>query len=133
MAADERTSLACSLSPGQAHDGVEGRKLLTRVGRLAEPRDLVMDRAYEGNATRQLAEELGYIPTVPPRRHRKVRWEYSRELYAQRNIVERLIRRLKGFRRVFTRYDKLDWMYLGYVTLACVYEAFFRQLSVNTP
>ncbi len=92
-----------------------------------------MGRAYEGNATRQLAEELGYIPTVPPRRHRKVRWEYRRELYAQRNMVERLIRRLKGCRRVFTRYDKLDWMYLGYVTLACVHDAFFRQLSVNTP
>ena len=96
------------------------------MGRIKEPCHLVMDRAYEGNATRQLAWELGYIPTVPPRRHRKVQWEYRSELYAQRNIVERLIRRLKAYRRVFTRYDKLDTMYLGYVTLACIFEAFIR-------
>ena len=74
---------------------------------------MVMDRAYEGNQTRQLARDLGYIPTVPPRRHRRIQWDYSRELYGKRNVVERLIRRLKSFRRVFTRYDKLDMMYWG--------------------
>ena len=126
MAIDERTVLVIALSPGQAHDGVAGRKLLERVGKQQEYRNLVMDRAYEGAETRQLAWDLGYIPTVPPRQHRKVQWEYSLELYGQRNIVERLIRRLKGYRRVFTRYDKLDFMYLGYVTLACIFEAFFR-------
>ena len=72
---------------------------------------MVMDRAYEGNQTRQLARDFGYIPTVPPRRHRRIQWDYSRELYGKRNVVERLIRRLKSFRRVFTRYDKLDMMY----------------------
>ena len=41
--------------------------------------------------------------------------------------MERLFRRLKSFRRVFTRYDKLDRMYLGFVTLACIFEAFLRQ------
>ena len=65
-----------------------------------------MDRAYEGNATRQLAWDLGYQPVVPPLRSRKEPWEYDRELYKRRNEIERLFRRLKGFRRVFTRYDK---------------------------
>ncbi len=75
MAVDERTALAISLSPGQAHDGVEGRKLLKRLGCQEERRHLVMDRAYEGDQTRQLAWDLGHILVVPPRRHRRVRWE----------------------------------------------------------
>lgn len=85
-----------------------------------------MDRAYEGNRTRQLARALAYIPTVPPRRHRKVQWECSLELYGQRNMAQRLNRRLKGYRRVFTKYDKLDLVYLEYVTLTCFFGAFFR-------
>ena len=127
IATDARTALAISLSPGQAHDGVEGRKLLERLGGPEEPCHLVMARAYAGNQTRQLARELGYLPVAPPRRHRKIQWQYDLELYGQRNIVERLIRRLKGFSRVCTRYDKLDLMYLGFVLLAVIFEAFVRQ------
>ena len=116
-----------TLSPGQAHDGVEGRKLLTLRGQQEEPAYLLMDRAYEGDATRQLARDLGYWPVVPPRRHRKVKWEYDRELYRKRNEVERLFGRLKRrFRRIFTRYDKLDQMYLGFVLLACIFELLNR-------
>ncbi len=49
-----------SLSPGQAQDAPEGRELLKR------PSHLLMDRAYEGDATRQLALDLGFIAVVPP-------------------------------------------------------------------
>ena len=128
LAADDRTALAVALSPGQAHDGVEGRKLLTLRGQQEQPAYLLMDRAYEGNITRQLAADLGYWPVVPPRRHRKVKWDYDKELYRQRNAVERLFGRLKRFRRIFTRYDKLDQMYLGFVLLACIFELLHRPL-----
>ena len=82
-----------------------------------------MDRAYEGNPTRQLAGDLGYRPVVPPLRSRKEPWEYDRELYKRRNEIERLFRRLKGFRRVFTRYDKLDVIFSGFILFALIYEA----------
>ena len=55
VAADARTALAVALSPGQAHDAPEGRKLLHRLGRMPRPIHLLMDRAYEGDETRQLA------------------------------------------------------------------------------
>ena len=55
-----------SLSPGQAHDAPEGRKLLHRLGPQQKDLSIVMDRAYEGNETRQLALELGFAPVVPP-------------------------------------------------------------------
>lgn len=67
-----------------------------------------MDRAYEGNETRQLALDLGFIPVVPPIKTRIEPWEYDREMYKRRNEVERLFRLLKGFRRVFSRFEKLD-------------------------
>ena len=67
-----------------------------------------MDRAYEGDETLQLARELGYVPVVPPNPNRRVPWEYDRVLYRRRNEIERLFRRLKGYRRIFSRFDKLD-------------------------
>ena len=82
-----------------------------------------MDRAYEGNETRQLAVDLGYIPVVPPLSTRVEPWEYDRELYKRRNEVERVFRRLKGFRRVFTRFDKLDLMFAAFVLVALIAEA----------
>ncbi len=48
---------------------------------------------------------------------------YDRQLYKRRNEVERLFRRLKGFRRIFTRYDKLDVIFLGFITFALIVEA----------
>ena len=82
-----------------------------------------MDRAYEGDETRTLAERLGFQVVVPPRAHRREPWDYDRELYKRRNEVERLFRRLKGFRRVYTRYDKLDRMYWGFIQFALIVEA----------
>ena len=95
VAADARTAMTFSLSPGQAHDAPEGRKLLHRLGPQQKDLSIVMDRAYEGNETRQLALELGFAPVVPPLSSRVDPWEYDKELYKRRNEVERLFRRLK--------------------------------------
>ena len=107
-----------------------GRELLEGLGKPAWPIHLVMDKAYEGNATRQLALDLGFIPVVPPKSDRLEPWEYDREMYKRRNEVERLFRRLKGFRRIFSRFEKLDVMYIGFLTFALIIEAL---RSVNTP
>jgi transposase len=48
-----------------------------------------------------LVLELNMIPVVPPKSNRREPWDYDRELYKKRNQVERLFRRLKGFRRIF--------------------------------
>ena len=96
IAADARTALTFSLSPGQAHDAPEGRKLLHRLGRRHGNPSVVMDRAYEGNETRQLALALGFTPVVPPLKTRVDPWEYDREMYKRHDEIERLFRRLKG-------------------------------------
>jgi len=83
---------------------------------------LLMDCAYEDNATRRVAHEQGLMPVVPPNPRRKQPWQYDKQLYKQRNGIERLFRRLKAWRRVFTRYDKLDVVFAGFITLALIAE-----------
>ena len=63
-------------------------------GEGERPCFVVMDRAYEGDETRELVEALGHTPVVPPKVNRLKPWEYDRELYKRRNEVERLFRRL---------------------------------------
>ena len=82
-----------------------------------------MDRAYEGKETRQLALELGFTPVVPPKHNRISLWEYDQAMYRRRNEIERLFRRLKGFRRVFSRFDKLDVMFMAFIHFALIVEA----------
>ena len=112
-----------SLSAGQAHDAPEGRKLLNRLGPQRENLSIVMDRAYEGNETRQLALALGFTPVVPPSSTLVSPWTYDMEMYKRRNEVERLFRRLKGFRRIFSRFEKLDVLFLGFILLTLIVDA----------
>ena len=130
VAADARTAITFSLSPGQAHDGPEGRKLLNRLGRQQDSVSLIMDRAYQGDETRQLALALGYEPVVPPLRTRIDPWDYNREVYKRRNEIERLFRRLKGFRRIFSRFEKLDVVFLD---SSSSHSSSMVYGSVNTP
>jgi transposase len=78
---------------------------------------------YERNETRQLALDLGFIPVVPALSTRVEPWEYDREMYKRRNELERLFRRLKGFRRIFSRFDKLDLMFIAFINFALIVEA----------
>ena len=126
VAADARTALTFSLSPGNAGDAPEGRRLLEGWGPQEGTPCRLMDRAYEGDETRQLALDLGFEPVVPPKRNRVEPWEYDREMYKRRNEVERLFRRLKGFRRIFTRFEKLDVLYIGFLHIALIVEALIR-------
>ncbi len=59
---------------------------------------------------------------VPPKDTRRTPWDYDRALYKRRNEIERLFRRLKGFRRLFSRFDKLDVMFLAFINFALIVE-----------
>jgi transposase len=123
VAADARTALTFSLSPGQAHDAPAGRELMQTLSGLPRRCRLIMDRAYQGDETRQLALELGFTPVVPPVSSRLTPWRYSKAWYKRRNEIERLFRRLKGFRRIFSRFDKLDVMFMAFLCFVLVVEA----------
>ena len=98
-------------------------KLLQFTPQGEEAQTLLMDRAYEGDRMREKAVQLNYTPVVPPKKNRIDPWEYDKELYKRRNEIERFFRRLKRFRRVFTRYDKLDIVFAGFILFAMIVDA----------
>lgn len=123
MAASARDVLVWSLTPGQAGDAPEGRQLIEAMGQQpAGQVALLMDSAYQDDTTRELARQLGFVPVVPPSRQRRQPWPLDKLLYRRRNEVERLFRRLKAWRRVFTRYDKNDVMFAAFITSALIAE-----------
>ena len=123
LSADEKTPVTLSLSEGHKHDAPCGRELLSVHGKVQHI-TLIADRAYEGDETRALAKDLGYELCIPPKSNRKEPWEHDTELYKRRNEIERLFRRVQEYRRVFTRYDKLDVMYMGFVVFGFIVETF---------
>ena len=60
---------------------------------------------------------------MPPLKSRLDSWAYDRELDKRRNEVERLVRRLKGVRRLFSRFEKLDVIFLGFIVFALIFDA----------
>jgi len=104
--------------------------LLETLGKQENTIDLLMDKAYEDDTTRFTAWSLKFNPVVPPKSNRKRPWAYDMELYKRRNEIERFFRRIKAYRGIGTRYDKLDLMFKAFIWLACIC-VFLR--SVNTP
>jgi len=96
--------------------------MLAALGAPRRALYLRMDLAYNGDETRQLPLDLSFIPVVPPAKTRLEPWEYDREMYKRRNEVERPFRRLKGFRRIFSRFEKLDVMFIGFISIALIAE-----------
>jgi len=107
------------LSPGSDADDPIGQELMAEVPKeLCKGKPLLMDKAYEGDSCRAKAKKCGMRPVVPPKSNRKKPWRYDKKLYEGRNVVERNFRNIKQFRRVFTRYDKLDETYNAFISIA---------------
>ena len=102
------------LTPGQRHDAPQALPLL---GELA-PAYLIADRGYDADPLVTALAARGTLAVIPPRRKRRLPRPYDPVRYAQRQAVERLFSRLKQFRRVATRYDKLDTHFLAFIQLA---------------
>ncbi len=83
------------------------------------PRTIVLaDKAYDSNAIRDLIERQGAVPNIPSKANRRWKSCFSKTLYKGRNAVERMFCRLKDYRRIATRYDKLATNFLGAIYLA---------------
>jgi transposase len=103
------------LTARQAHDGQIADRLLDHLGL----RTIVLaDKAYDVDRIRELIQEQGATPNIPPKRNRKWKPCFSKRLYRERNLIERFFSKLKHFRRVATRYDKLAANFLAMVQLA---------------
>lgn len=78
------------------------------------------DKGYDTNAVRRKVEEAGAMPNIPPKANRRWKPCFSPFLYRDRNAIERMFGRLKDFRRIATRYDRLAVNFLAAVCLAAI-------------
>lgn len=78
------------------------------------------DKGYDTDRVRRLIEDGGGVPNIPPKTTRCWKNCFSPYLYRKRNAIERMFGRLKDFRRIATRYDKLAVNYLAFVKLASI-------------
>ena len=104
------------LGPGQRHDVTRSHELIDGF----EPDAVIADKGYDADHLHQAILDAGAEPVIPARsNHRRPR-NYDKALYRERNLIERFFSKLKQFRRVATRYDKLLTNYEGFVQLAAI-------------
>jgi transposase len=81
----------------------------------------VMDKAYDSDRIRQHLQEHEVTPVIPPKRHRKQSMVYDTEQYQLREKVERFFNKMKHFRRIATRYEKLSQTFLAFIHLVALW------------
>jgi transposase len=109
--------IAFLLTGGQVADCTAGAVLLEEMPRSAI---LHADKGYDSDAIRRQVERKGAMPNIPPKANRRWKNCFSPVLYRSRNAIERMFCRLKDFRRVATRYDRLATNFLAAVCIAAV-------------
>ena len=105
------------ISPGEAHDVTCAEALLEGLERHAV---VIADKGYDADRVREHIRSQGAIPNIPNRSNRKKRYRWKKRIYRERNHVERFFNKLKQFRRIATRYDKLGATFFAFIQLAAV-------------
>lgn len=103
-------------SPGQRNDIAFAHDLVEGLAAEAT----IADKGYDADHLCDRIAETGGQVVIPPKRNRTIKRPYDAELYKERNIIERFFNKLKQFRRVATRYDKLLANFMGFVKLAAI-------------
>jgi transposase len=131
-AVDENTPVDVEVLPGQVHEATQVEKMLDATqARLPQIEEAVVDKGFDGEPQRQAMASRNIRPVIPYRVNRRNRGRLNRKAYAERNKIERLIGKLKEFRRIATRYDKLKETFLGIIQLALAYICLKANLIVN--
>jgi transposase len=100
------------VTAGQCHDSTQAAALITA---LVFDR-LIADKSYDVDAFLQLLAERGAEAVIPPRSNRKEQREYDKHLYNERHLIECFINKIKHYRRIFSRFEKLAKRYLSFLS-----------------
>jgi transposase len=106
--------LSILLSGGEAHDCPPAQRLIRRT---KAAKKLLGDRAYDSAALRQWLDDRGTKPVIPNKSNRKQPFSFDKKSYKQRHRIENAFCRLKDFRRIATRYDRLARNFLASVCI----------------
>ena len=101
------------LTPGQTHDLACAQDLIEN----ADPEALIGDKAYDADSLIDDVTRRQITPVIPPKTNRKIKRDCDFALYRERNLIERFFNRIKHYRAIATRYDKLGRNFLAAVQL----------------
>ena len=118
---DENCSVALHLSEGQAHDGRQFESLYESLPADNVLESAALDKGYDADRIRERLALDGIEPVIPPIRTRSKKLHYDKALYRERNRIERFFNKLKQFRRIATRYDKLAKTFFAAVLLVSAF------------
>ncbi len=104
--------LRFELTGGQRHDITQAEALIVDF----EAEHVIGDKGFDSADFLQFILSIGAIPVIPPRSNRKTPREYDEYLYRERHLVECFINKIKHYRHIFSRFDKLASRYLGFLS-----------------
>lgn len=105
------------ITGGQIHDAKEAEKIIKKIGTA---KNFIADKGYDSDKIRDQARAAGMNPVIPRKSNsKKKNPEYDSSLYRQRHLVENLFARLKHYRSIATRFEKLARNYRAILFLAC--------------
>lgn len=100
------------LTAGQRHDSPQAAQLIEDY----EPLALIADKGYDSDTLIAAVTAKGIVVGIPPKKSRLVQRDYDQHLYRERHLIECFINKIKQYRRVFSRFDKLSKNYLGFLS-----------------
>jgi len=109
--------VALFLSEGQMSDYKGAKALLDQIPCA---KYLLADRGYDANWFRDALRNKGIEPCIPPKKNRKIQYEYDKTLYRQRHKVENMFAKLKDWRRIATRYDRCAHTFFSAIQIAAI-------------
>jgi transposase len=112
---DEKTSVSLELTSGARHDAPVFEAVFEQCPEMPHLAYAVMDNGYDRDSMRQHLQDREVTPVIPPKRNRKASIPYDSDQYQLREKVERFFNKMKHFRRMATRYEKLRQTFLAFI------------------
>lgn len=106
------------LTGGERHDITEAANLLDGLEQVGT---VLADKAFDAASLLARIRELGAKAVIPPRANRKESRDYDVHHYKSRNLIERFFSRIKQFRRIATRYDKLAVRFEAFISISAAF------------
>ena len=118
---NENCAVALHLTPGEAHDGRQFESLYENLDPDNVLEAAALDKGYDADRIRERLALDGIEAVIPPKSSRSQKPPYDKERYRGRNRIERFFNKMKNFRRIATRYDKLRQTFLAAVQLVAAF------------
>ncbi|MNM83654.1 Transposase DDE domain protein [compost metagenome] len=110
--------LRFALTGGQCHDSITGYEMLKQMD--LTKKQVLADRAYDTNRILRLLKDQSAAPIIPSKKNRRKQRKIDKEIYKERHQIECFFNKVKHYRRLATRYDKLACSFMAFLSLASI-------------